>query len=157
MYSATQSTRCYCPRCSATDRSSSSSPSSCSSCTWSASSIRALATRCTLQHSCFTLSQLVRLHSLVRNSPLTLGIAGYISASFYKQIGGEKWAWNIMFTACVFSVPFLTMALLVNIIASHYAATTAISFGTIVLVILIWAGRAPSYAFIPYCSDRSLE
>lgn len=140
---------------------------------------------------------------------LTAGIAGFIAASFYKQIGGEKWAWNIVLTACVFAVPFLFMALVVrlfflfllfifgssrsfpcgityrfmfsrslvsdrsyarflsplqsnpspnrafsfplrlglrrcqvNIIAGHYEATTSISFGTIMLIMLIWAGRA---------------
>jgi len=71
---------------------------------------------------------------------LTAGIAGYVSSSFYKQIGGEKWAWNIVATATVFAVPFLVMALAVNIIASPYGATPAISFGTIVLVVLIWTG-----------------
>lgn len=32
-----------------------------------------------------------------------VGVAGYVSNSMYKQINGEKWAWNLVLTASLFS------------------------------------------------------
>lgn len=34
---------------------------------------------------------------------LTCCISGYVSSSFYRQIGGERWVWNILLTTSLFS------------------------------------------------------
>eukprot|EP00112_Aurelia_sp_Birch-Aquarium-sp1_P006702 Seg1734.4 transcript_id=Seg1734.4/GoldUCD/mRNA.D3Y31 product="Transmembrane 9 superfamily member 1" protein_id=Seg1734.4/GoldUCD/D3Y31 len=35
-----------------------------------------------------------------------LVVSGFVSNSFYKQINGDKWAWNLVLTASLFSVGF---------------------------------------------------
>eukprot|EP00795_Rhopilema_esculentum_P008572 gene8572-14580_t len=37
---------------------------------------------------------------------LTCFVSGFVSNSFYKQIAGDKWAWNLVLTASLFSVGF---------------------------------------------------
>jgi len=71
---------------------------------------------------------------------LTAGIAGYISSSFYKQIGGEKSAWNIMLTAGIFAIPFFSVVAFINLVAGSYDTTTEISFSIMFLVFALWAG-----------------
>jgi hypothetical protein len=34
---------------------------------------------------------------------LTCCISGYVSSHFYRQIGGERWVWNIILTSSLFS------------------------------------------------------
>lgn len=34
---------------------------------------------------------------------LTCCISGYVSSHFYRQIGGERWVWNIILTTSLFS------------------------------------------------------
>ena len=65
-------------------------------------------------------------------------IAGYISSSLYKYLGGDKWALNIVNTTFIFSGPVFGMWSIVNSIAWHYNSTTALPFGTIVLIFLLW-------------------
>jgi len=36
----------------------------------------------------------------------TAGIAGHVSGTLYRQLGGNKWASNAILTACLFPVPF---------------------------------------------------
>jgi transmembrane 9 superfamily protein 1 len=45
---------------------------------------------------------------------LTSGVAGYVSAKCYKQMGGEHWVRNINFAACIFTVPFFITWAIVN-------------------------------------------
>eukprot|EP01098_Paradermamoeba_levis_P016951 TRINITY_DN944_c0_g1_i8.p2 TRINITY_DN944_c0_g1~~TRINITY_DN944_c0_g1_i8.p2 ORF type:complete len:340 (+),score=74.08 TRINITY_DN944_c0_g1_i8:804-1823(+) len=69
---------------------------------------------------------------------LTAGVAGYVSSSFYKKLGGEAWAWNIILTTTLFAVPFFLIAGAVNAIASYHLTTTEIRAGVIGVVILYW-------------------
>jgi len=69
---------------------------------------------------------------------LTAGVAGYVSSSFYKQMGGEHWAWNIVLTSTLFTVPFFFMAGTVNSVASYYDTTTEISPLTVLIVLAGW-------------------
>lgn len=36
-------------------------------------------------------------------SSLLPGISGYVSANFYKKIGGTNWVWNVVLTTSIFS------------------------------------------------------
>jgi hypothetical protein len=69
---------------------------------------------------------------------LTAGIAGYTSSTLYRQFGGDKWAWNILLTATIFTMPFFIMAGVVNSIASYYGTTTEISISSIIIILSIW-------------------
>jgi hypothetical protein len=94
---------------------------------------------------------------------LTSGIAGYTATSFYLQLDGTNWVRhafmhcflkffgafthsvsmfqvrNLILTGCLFCGPlFLTFSFL-NTVAIAYSATAALPFGTIVVIILIWA------------------
>ncbi len=48
---------------------------------------------------------------------LTCGISGYVSGRLYKSMEGQNWAWNIILTSCVFSVPFFVIWSIVNSVA----------------------------------------
>ncbi|XP_074579396.1 transmembrane 9 superfamily member 2-like [Curcuma longa] len=70
---------------------------------------------------------------------LTSGIAGYTATSFYCQLEGTNWVRNLLLTGCLFCGPlFLTFCFL-NTVAIAYSATAALPFGTIVVIVLIWA------------------
>ncbi|XP_057308741.1 transmembrane 9 superfamily member 1-like [Hydractinia symbiolongicarpus] len=69
---------------------------------------------------------------------LTCCVAGYVSNSMYKQINGEKWAWNLVLTASLFSVPFFVIWSIVNSIAWSYQSTQALPFTTVLLLMLVW-------------------
>ncbi|KAK2973155.1 hypothetical protein RJ640_009578 [Escallonia rubra] len=70
---------------------------------------------------------------------LTSGIAGYTGASYYCQLEGTNWVRNLLLTGSLFCGPlFLTFCFL-NTVAIAYSATAALPFGTIVVIVLIWA------------------
>ncbi|KJE91774.1 transmembrane 9 superfamily member 1 [Capsaspora owczarzaki ATCC 30864] len=69
---------------------------------------------------------------------LTSGISGYISGSFFKKIGGQNWVWNIMLTACLFSVPFFLVWSIINSIAWAYESTQALPVSKILIVMCLW-------------------
>ncbi|KAG5531885.1 hypothetical protein RHGRI_026482 [Rhododendron griersonianum] len=69
----------------------------------------------------------------------TSGIAGYTATSYYFQLEGTNWVRNLVLTGCLFCGPlFLTFCFL-NTVAISYSSTAALPFGTIVVIVLIWA------------------
>eukprot|EP00741_Cyanophora_paradoxa_P014285 tig00020780_g13777.t1 len=70
---------------------------------------------------------------------LTAGISGYVSAAWYKKLGGEAWVANIMVTVVLYAGPFFLMFAFLNTVAIAYDSTAALPFGTILVIILIWA------------------
>ncbi|XP_062114614.1 transmembrane 9 superfamily member 2-like [Humulus lupulus] len=69
----------------------------------------------------------------------TSTIAGYTSASFYCHLGGTNWLRNLLLTECLFSGPLLFTFCLLNVIATAYKATaSALPFGTIIELALLW-------------------
>eukprot|EP01101_Sappina_pedata_P012737 TRINITY_DN890_c0_g1_i1.p1 TRINITY_DN890_c0_g1~~TRINITY_DN890_c0_g1_i1.p1 ORF type:complete len:615 (+),score=254.76 TRINITY_DN890_c0_g1_i1:65-1909(+) len=70
---------------------------------------------------------------------LTAVIAGLVSSMFYRQLGGEKWVWNIVLTATLYAVPFFIVAMVVNGVAMSYHTTSAVPVATIVIILAIWA------------------
>jgi hypothetical protein len=69
---------------------------------------------------------------------LTSAIAGAVSGNLFRQMQGQKWAWNIVLTASLFAVPFLTVFSFVNTVALSYGSTTAVPFWAILTVFLLW-------------------
>jgi len=69
---------------------------------------------------------------------LTCFIGGFVSSQLYRQMRGERWAWNIVQTSLLFAVPFFITWFILNSIAVSYESTSALPFGTIVIIALIW-------------------
>ncbi|KAJ8460353.1 hypothetical protein OPV22_033279 [Ensete ventricosum] len=62
-----------------------------------------------------------------------------IATSLYMQLEGTNWVRNLILTGCLFCGPlFLTFCFL-NTVAIMYSATAALPFGTILVILLIWA------------------
>nr|CAD47840.1 putative phagocytic receptor 1b [Dictyostelium discoideum] len=57
---------------------------------------------------------------------LTSGISGYQSAKMYKNMGGNKWAWNIVLTATLFVAPLFIVVILSNTVAITWHSTVAL-------------------------------
>ena len=70
---------------------------------------------------------------------LTAGVAGYVSAVSYKMMGGTNWVRNVLLTTALFCGPLLAMFSFLNTVAIAYRTTTALPFGTIVIILVIWA------------------
>jgi len=85
---------------------------------------------------------------------LTAGIAGYVSNSLYASMSGigasttsgttttpnpRSWTWLVVLVSTVWGVPMFVVAIILNSIAAYYGSTSALSFSTIFLIILIWA------------------
>jgi transmembrane 9 superfamily protein 3 len=68
----------------------------------------------------------------------TAFIAGYISNSFYMKHGGKKWLRNVVVTATLFPGFIFLLGFLLNFVAIGYHSLTAVPFGTVVVIILIW-------------------
>lgn len=69
---------------------------------------------------------------------LTACIAGYVAASYYRQMEGEFWVRNILLTCFVYCGPFFFMFSFLNTVAIAYRSTAALPFGTIVVILVIW-------------------
>ncbi|KAE8684681.1 Transmembrane 9 superfamily member 2 [Hibiscus syriacus] len=70
---------------------------------------------------------------------LTSGIAGYTAATFYGQLEGTNWVRNLLLTGSLFCGPLFVTFCFLNTVAIAYKATAALPFGTIVVILLIWA------------------
>jgi ABC-type uncharacterized transport system permease subunit len=68
---------------------------------------------------------------------LTSGLGGYISSSYYKQMGGEKWQWNIVMVSALCLVPLLIAFSFVNTTALIYHTSTAVAALSVVWAIIM--------------------
>ncbi|CAM8930966.1 unnamed protein product [Rhodiola kirilowii] len=70
---------------------------------------------------------------------LTSFISGYVSGGMYSRNGGKSWIKAMILTASLF--PFLCFGIgfVLNTIAIFYGSLAAIPFGTMVVVLVIWA------------------
>ena len=59
---------------------------------------------------------------------LTAGIAGYVAASYYKQMEGANWVRNVLTTCFVFCGPFFLMFCFNNTVAIVYRVRFFSSF-----------------------------
>jgi hypothetical protein len=70
---------------------------------------------------------------------LTAGVAGYVSALCYKVMGGANWVRNVLLTTALFCGPLLVIFAFLNTVAIVYRSTAALPFGTICIILVIWA------------------
>jgi len=76
-------------------------------------------------------------------------INGYVSASMYKKLGGEKWVWNVMLAAGLLLGPIFGVWAILNTVAWSYNSAQALPVGTVIVLMLIWlCGMSISYAFV---------
>ena len=69
---------------------------------------------------------------------LSGSIAGYVSARFYKFMGGKDWKQNAILTALGLPGCFVCIFVVLNMFLSFAGAATAVSFFTIVKIFLLW-------------------
>ena len=70
---------------------------------------------------------------------LTSLVGGYVSGGHYARDGGHSWIRAMMLTACLFPGAVFGVAAVLNTIAIAYGSLAAVPFGTIVIVLLLWA------------------
>lgn len=68
----------------------------------------------------------------------TAGIAGYVAASYYKQMDGSNWVRNLLTTCVMFCGPLFLVFCFNNTVAWIYRSTAALPIGTIIVILLIW-------------------
>jgi len=68
---------------------------------------------------------------------LTSVIGGFVAGTYYKQMGGEKWAWNIVMVGTLYTVPFVMVFAYSNTVAMVYNVTAAVPFASIIIVTVI--------------------
>jgi hypothetical protein len=64
---------------------------------------------------------------------------GYVSGIHYKMFGGVNWVNNVLLVSVLFCGPVLVTFSYLNTVAILYGSTAALPFGTIVIIILVWA------------------
>ncbi|KAI8462639.1 MAG: EMP/nonaspanin domain family protein [Monoraphidium minutum] len=70
---------------------------------------------------------------------LTAGIAGYVGGIWFKRMGGTLWLSNVMLTASLFFGPLIAVFSVLNTVAWVQGSTQALPFGTICIIVVIWA------------------
>jgi len=70
---------------------------------------------------------------------LTAGISGYVSGVWYKMMGGRQWVSNVLLVSMLFCGPLLCVFSVLNTIAWIQGSTQALPFGTICIIVVIWA------------------
>jgi hypothetical protein len=65
--------------------------------------------------------------------------AGYVSGVWYKMMGGTQWVSNVLLVSVLFCGPLLGVFSVLNTIAWVQGSTQALPFGTICIIIVIWA------------------
>lgn len=65
-----------------------------------------------------------------------------MSAHLYCRLNGAEggqWAWNLVLSGTLFPAPLFLMFCFLNTVAIAYNSQTALPFGTILVIICIWA------------------
>lgn len=69
---------------------------------------------------------------------ITSSIAGYVSGSFYRKLGGQNWIYNVLTTASLFTLPFFVIWFIINCTHWYAGSTQALPFTTILLLMLVY-------------------
>jgi hypothetical protein len=69
---------------------------------------------------------------------LTAGIGGYRSARLYRQLGGQRWVWNILLCVVIIPGPLLAVFSFLNSVAIWNDSSAALPFGTIMIILAIF-------------------
>ena len=70
---------------------------------------------------------------------LTGFVGGFVSSSLFKQMGGGNWVRTIVTTTLVFPVPLGAVFSWVNTVALTQNSTAALPFGTIMIIVCLFA------------------
>jgi len=70
---------------------------------------------------------------------VTSYVAGYVASAKCKQLGEEDWMISCLLTSTIFAIPFICVFALVNSVAIAWRSSIAMSGGTILACILLWA------------------
>jgi len=70
---------------------------------------------------------------------VTAYVAGYISSKKFKEFKGEDWMICCFLTSTLYFAPLLFTFIIINSIAISYGSSTALPFGTILAMVLLWA------------------
>lgn len=76
------------------------------------------------------------------------GIGGYYSARCYKLFGGKDWKTNTISTALFFPGCLVCLFSMLNCGLAYEGAGTAVSFGMILSVFLLWVGVSTPLMFV---------
>eukprot|EP00117_Sycon_ciliatum_P021350 scpid61340/ scgid18742/ Transmembrane 9 superfamily member 1 len=100
---------------------------------------------------------------------MTCCISGYVSSRFFRMLDGHRWAWNIILTSSLFSLPFFIVWSVINSVAWYNQSTQALPFTTIFLLMLVWlfigfpltviggiTGRNHADVFNPPCRTKNI-
>ena len=74
-------------------------------------------------HVCAGMAGWCGLSRIYLGVKLHAGIAGYVSASYYRQFEGHKWVTNLLLTCSVFCGPLLAMFAINNTVAIVYGVS----------------------------------
>lgn len=85
----------------------------------------------------------------------TSWIAGFVSASMYKKMGGDDWVLIVNLTSGLFTVPFVMVWSIVNSVAWFYGSTQALPFQTVLLLVTLWAALGYPLAVIGGIAGKS--
>ncbi|RLN87449.1 hypothetical protein BBJ28_00009391 [Nothophytophthora sp. Chile5] len=69
---------------------------------------------------------------------LTAGVAGFHSARMYRQLGGQRWVWNILMCVFIIPGPLLAVFSFLNSLAIWNDSSAALPFGTIMIVLALF-------------------
>ncbi|CAD6499021.1 BgTH12-04675 [Blumeria graminis f. sp. triticale] len=64
--------------------------------------------------------------------------SGYFSSRVYKSCGGSHWRKNTLLTALLFPGLLFTLVFILNLFVWAQASSTALPFGTLISIILLW-------------------
>ncbi|KAG4145214.1 hypothetical protein ERO13_D05G084200v2 [Gossypium hirsutum] len=70
---------------------------------------------------------------------LTSGVAGYTTASFHCQFAETGWERSVLLAGIMYAGPLFVIGSILNVVAVSYGATVALPFGTIMVIILLYA------------------
>uniref|UniRef100_A0A7S0N4S3 Transmembrane 9 superfamily member n=1 Tax=Cryptomonas curvata TaxID=233186 RepID=A0A7S0N4S3_9CRYP len=68
---------------------------------------------------------------------LTSGVNGYVTGSMYAKLEGGNWVWSLLLSYFLFLGPFFLMGTFLNFVAVAYNSSTALPFGTVIVILLI--------------------
>jgi transmembrane 9 superfamily protein 2/4 len=66
--------------------------------------------------------------------------SGRTSAQLYKSLGGHLWLFNLLMTGILVPGLFYTTLFIINLFVWTQAASTAIPFGTLIVLLALWLG-----------------
>lgn len=74
------------------------------------------------------------LQAVIISYAISAFVGGYVTASLYKQLNGQDWAWNVVLAATIVPGPLAMIWTVLNTIAWTHGSTAALPFGTVMVL-----------------------